>query len=152
MCCNSGVISGIFWVHRHNLSKYNWAVMWENVPSDMCAKLRLRSTCASAQSDQSLRYPHVETFRIIGYPKCLQWRFWSDYAHAQADLNLRWAHICKGTFSDVAAQRSQLCKIKSRLGYESHLSQQPASAMWGEGKRAEQSFSIFTTCKPGLKI
>ena len=33
----------------------------ENVPSEMCAKLRLRSACASAQSDQSLRCSHEET-------------------------------------------------------------------------------------------
>ena len=34
---------------------------WENVPSDMCAQRRLKSACASAQSDQSLRWPLEET-------------------------------------------------------------------------------------------
>ena len=34
---------------------------WENVPSDMCAQRRLRSACAFAQSDQSLRCSHEET-------------------------------------------------------------------------------------------
>ena len=33
----------------------------ENLPSDMCAQRRLRSACASAQSDQSLRCSHEET-------------------------------------------------------------------------------------------
>ena len=35
-----------------------WA--WENVPSDMCAQRRLRSACAFAQSDLSLRCSHEE--------------------------------------------------------------------------------------------
>ena len=35
--------------------------MGENLPSDTCAQRRIRSACASAQSDQSLRYPHEET-------------------------------------------------------------------------------------------
>ena len=35
--------------------------MWVKVPSDMYAQLRLKSTCASTQSDQSLHCPHVET-------------------------------------------------------------------------------------------
>ena len=38
-----------------------WAATWENVPSNMCAQRRLKSACASAQSDQSLRCPHEET-------------------------------------------------------------------------------------------
>ena len=61
----------------------------------MCSKRRLKSVCASAQSDQSLRCQHVIVFClsvimyvlcfqrqpyicILGYPKCDQWRFWSD--------------------------------------------------------------------------
>ena len=35
--------------------------MLENVPSDLCAQRRLKSACASTQSDQSLRRPHEET-------------------------------------------------------------------------------------------
>ena len=59
------VIASTGWVqtamvsHLHNL--WLCAAAWENVPSDMCAQQRLRSACASAQSDQSLRCPHEET-------------------------------------------------------------------------------------------
>ena len=42
-------------------SYYDVADTWENRPSDMCAQRRLKSACASAQSDQSLRYPHEDT-------------------------------------------------------------------------------------------
>ena len=38
-----------------------WAVTWENVHSRMCGQSRHKSTCACAQSDQSLRCPHEET-------------------------------------------------------------------------------------------
>ena len=38
-----------------------WTVFWENVPSDMCAKRRLKSACTTAQSDRSPRRPHEET-------------------------------------------------------------------------------------------
>ena len=44
--------------HGHSI----WATLWENVPSDMCAQRRLKSACASAQSDQSLHCPHEDTF------------------------------------------------------------------------------------------
>ena len=37
-----------------------WAGTWENLPSYMCAQQRLKSACASAQSDQCLRCPHEE--------------------------------------------------------------------------------------------
>ena len=67
-----------------------WATSWQNQQNGICAKRRLRSAWASAQSDQS--------------SLCVQWvakdpRFlhadsedWSDWADAQADLSLRWAH------------------------------------------------------------
>ena len=38
----------------------NWAEMWGNVPSDMCAKPSLKSACASAQSDYSFHCPPEE--------------------------------------------------------------------------------------------
>ena len=38
---------------------------------------KIKSACTTAQSDQSLRFPH-DDFYILGYPKCSQWRFWSD--------------------------------------------------------------------------
>ena len=47
--------------------KDNWsitllAVMWENVPSDLCTQRRLKSACTSAQSDQSLHFHREEIF------------------------------------------------------------------------------------------
>ena len=56
----------------------------------MCAQQRLKSACASAQSDQCLHCPHD----VILHP-C------EDFVQtAQADLNLRWAQMSEGTFSD----------------------------------------------------
>ena len=37
---------------------------WENVSSNICALRRLNSTCASTQSDQSLRCPHEEALHL----------------------------------------------------------------------------------------
>ena len=76
---------------------------WENVPSGMCARRRLKSAYASLQSDQSLRRPHEETSHPWLF-KSARWRFRSACAFAQADLNLRWAQMSEDTFSDVAAQ------------------------------------------------
>ena len=45
-------------------TSHMWVVIVENVPFDMCAQRRLKSACASAQSDQSLRYPHEETAHL----------------------------------------------------------------------------------------
>ena len=84
----------------------NWYERQRQNTSDLCAQRRLKSDCACAQSDQSLRCPHIYFFffiLILGYPKWAQWRFWSDCANAQADLNLRWAHKSKGTLADIAA-------------------------------------------------
>ena len=60
----------------------------EHVLSDMCAQGRLKSACASAQSDQNLRYFSslvIQNARMRRLP------------------NLRWVHVSDGTFSDVAA-------------------------------------------------
>ena len=38
-----------------------WATSWQNQQDGMCAQQRLRSACAFAESDQSLRCPHEET-------------------------------------------------------------------------------------------
>ena len=57
----------------HSRVSYNSVsetTMWEKVPSDMCAQRRLKSACASAQSDQSLRCPREENLYILGFPKC----------------------------------------------------------------------------------
>ena len=37
---------------------FKWAALVDNVLSNMCAQLKLKSACASAQSDQSLCCPH----------------------------------------------------------------------------------------------
>ena len=47
-----------------------WATEWENVPSGMCAQRRLKTSCASAQSDQSLRCPHEEILHPWLSKKC----------------------------------------------------------------------------------
>ena len=39
-----------------------WASSWQNQQNGMCTQWRLRSAWASAQSDQSLRCPHEESF------------------------------------------------------------------------------------------
>ena len=39
-----------------------WACAWQNQQTDLCAQQRLGSAWASTQSDQSLHYPHEETF------------------------------------------------------------------------------------------
>ena len=44
------------------------AVTWENVHSGICVQRRLRSACASAQSDQSLLVLR-KTLCILGFPK-----------------------------------------------------------------------------------
>ena len=51
-------------VHQWKLSVHEtpiWAVAWQNQRINMCAKQRLRSPWASAQSDHSLRCLHDET-------------------------------------------------------------------------------------------
>ena len=74
------------------------AATWENVTSDMCAQRRLRSACAAAQSDQSLRCPLKETL----HPGTIQNAPRED--SDQIALNLRWAHhISEGMFSNVSA-------------------------------------------------
>ena len=57
----------------------------------VCAQRRLRSAWASAQTDQSLHYPHEESLGPK-LPIDAQRRLWSDWADAPADLSLRWVH------------------------------------------------------------
>ena len=63
----------------------------ENVPSDMCAQRRLRSACATAQADQSLRCPLKETLQAQLSNNAIS-EDSDQTANAQGDLNLRWAH------------------------------------------------------------
>ena len=55
------------------------------------AQRRHWSAWASAQSYQSLRCPHEETW-ALSYLLNAQRRHWSDWADGQADLSLRWVH------------------------------------------------------------
>ena len=48
----------ISWAGSYN----NWAASWQNQQNDLCLQRRLRLAWASAQSHQSLRWPHEETF------------------------------------------------------------------------------------------
>ena len=47
-----------------SLYKIVWATTWENVTSHMFAHRRLKSGCASAQSDHNLRCPREETLLL----------------------------------------------------------------------------------------
>ena len=42
------------------------AVLWENVPADVCPQRRHNSTCSFTVSDQGLRFPHEKLY-IPGY-------------------------------------------------------------------------------------
>ena len=56
-----------------------------------CAQRRLKSACASAQSDQSSQgCRYSQGFKPSSD---LQWRLWSDYADARTGLSLRWAYM-----------------------------------------------------------
>ena len=44
---------------RREWSTEKWAASWQNQQNGRCAQRRLRSAWASAQSDQSLRWPHM---------------------------------------------------------------------------------------------
>ena len=67
------------------------AVTLENVPSHMCAKGRLKSACASAQSDLSFPCPHEETLHpkmrtvkiLIRLGECAGWSESSLGAHVR---------------------------------------------------------------------
>ena len=76
----------------------------------MYAQRRLKSACASAQSDQSLRCPHEETLNSWLSKKGPSED--SDQTARMRRLNLRWARMSEGTFSDVAVQ-----VIETRLAF-----------------------------------
>ena len=54
-----------------------WAAARQYQQNDLCARRRLRSAWASAQSDQSLRY-----IRSLNYLLSAQWRLWSDWSES----------------------------------------------------------------------
>ena len=58
----------------------------------VCAQRWLRSACAAAQSDQSLRCPPEDALGPW-LPQSVLRRLLSDCAEAQADLSIRFAHM-----------------------------------------------------------
>ena len=82
---------------------------WENVPSDMCAQRRLRSACASVQSDQSLFCPYEKTLRTwlskmrpVKIP--IRLRESADWSEPSLGVHVR------STFSAVAGQIFSILK------------------------------------------
>ena len=69
----------------------------KNVPSGICGQRRLRSDCASAQSDQGLHCSLTET---LNEEQISGWNF----VRAQDDLHLRILRTFKGNFSLEEAQ------------------------------------------------
>ena len=74
-----------YWSHSFY---YIWAASRPNQQNGMCTQQRLRSTWASAQSDQSLLCPHEESWSLAIIRAHLS--LWSDWVDAQADLSLHW--------------------------------------------------------------
>ena len=81
-----------------------WAAARQKHQNDLCAKRRLRSALASAQSDHSLRCSHGETLD----PLSVQRRSWSDWVDAQADLSLCKAQMSFCWFCRAPAQDALL--------------------------------------------
>ena len=67
-----------------------WAASWQNQQNDLCAKQRLRSAWASAQSDQSLRCQYEESL--------------GPWLPIDCTASLRWAHMPFCWFCHEAAQ------------------------------------------------
>ena len=93
-----------------------WAAAQQNQQNDLCTQWILRSTWASAQSDQSL----LLAWRSIG-SLAAHWAHsndWSDWVDAQAgDLSLHWTHRSFCWFCHVAAHIviSTLCLLMARF-------------------------------------
>ena len=101
-----------------------WAAAPESVPSDMCVQRRLKSACASAQSDQSLRSPQEETVQLwlstVRPVKIL------ISLRAQADQNLRCAHM-EGTCPALRLIWTQYVLICTQLLCEVQTCEWPGS-------------------------
>ena len=103
--------------------KSRWTAMWENEPSDIYALRRHRSSCASAQSDQSFHCPHEETLHswlskmrpvkiLIRLRKCAGW--------SESSLG---GHIWKYIFWRCGLDDLRRCvRILSLLFDETHIS------------------------------
>ena len=75
---------------------------WENVPSDVCAHLGLRSVCFSAQTYQNLRCPYEGTLHLW-LSRNMPMKILIRLRECAADLNFCWAVMSECTFSDIEA-------------------------------------------------
>ena len=100
--------------------------MWENVLSDLCTQQRLRSACASIQSDQSLllstcgitgyftiqRLPNIESGQIVQTCRLLQVFTQLIYAKVHfLALWLNWISKWKGRSLNSENEMILLCKL-----------------------------------------
>ena len=76
-----------------------WAAAWQNQQNDLCAQQRLRSAWASAQSDQSFRCGHEETFGPL----------LPNERTAKTLMRHRWAHKSFCWFCRAAAHFLRSC-------------------------------------------
>ena len=103
----------------------NWAASWQNQQNGMCAQRRLRSACASAQSDQSLRCPQEESlgpwlpnecpvwvFAVCSMGRCPGWSESSLGAHAIL-LILSWGGSNAGFNGQYAVNSYDLVHFKT---------------------------------------
>ena len=81
----------VFW-RIIKMQKDIWTATGENAPSEACSQQILKSFCASAQSDQSLRWPYEESLHpwlskvrpvriLIRLRECAGWSESSPGAH-----------------------------------------------------------------------
>ena len=71
-----------------------WAEPLENVSSGICGQWRPRSTHASAQADQDLLYPPIESLRNVERKEVEQ-SFWSEYTSTLTDLDFYCLHLTR---------------------------------------------------------
>ena len=102
-------------------------------PSCMCAQRRLRSACASAQSDQSIRCPHEDALDSWLSTKCP--------AHAQANLSLRWVHVQYCRKVCVLAQLFYFYNFNSQICY---LCMESAFILHKQRKTTNIYFKVLT--------
>ena len=133
--------------------------MWENVHSYMCAQRRLRSACASAQSDQSLRRQHEDSLhpwlskahpvKILNtLRKCAGWSESSLGAHVQSYIF--WHCGSKDVYSIISTNNMiELSHYKTnKIAFEpNEASDQPAiRPVWSESTlSAWEKPASFTT-------
>ena len=92
--------SAVVWQNHEvlrTMHKSIWPATWEKVPFNICAQIRLKSACASAQTDQSINCPREETLIpwlskmrrmniLIRLRECAGWSESSLGAYAQRSV------------------------------------------------------------------